>query len=191
MEKEVRNLNQELILNEEKRTIEGYALVFDTPSDNIGGFIEIVERSAVDEDTIKRSDVLARLNHDSGKVLARSKKGKGNLELILDNKGLFYRFEAPHTPSGEECLEQVKNGVIDSSSFSFTLPKDGTGDKWVRKGGAIYHYIEKIDKIYDVSPVYIPAYSSTTCSKRCLDGLNYFNTIEPELNRIQEEIESL
>lgn len=191
MEKEVRNLSQEVTLNEEKRTIEGYALVFDTPSDNIGGFIEIIERSAINEDTIKRSDVFARLNHDSNKVLARSKKGKGNLELILDNKGLFYRFEAPHTPSGEECLEQVRNGVIDSSSFCFTLPKNGKGDKWVRKGGIIYHYVEEIDKIYDVSPVYIPAYEATTCSKRCLDGLNYFNTIEPELNRIQEEIESL
>ena len=108
-----------MTLNEEKRTIEGYALVFNSPSEDLGGFTEIIERSAIDEDTIKRSDIFVKLNHNNDKILARSKKGKGNLELILDSKGLFYRFEAPHTPSGEECLEQVRNGVIDSSSFCF------------------------------------------------------------------------
>lgn len=187
----MRSLSQEVTLNEEKRTIEGYALVFNSPSEDLGGFTEIIERSAIDEDTIKRSDIFVKLNHNDDKILARSKKGKGNLELILDSKGLFYRFEAPHTPSGEECLEQVRNGVIDSSSFCFTLPKDGKGDKWERKGGKVYRYIVKIDKLYDVSPVYTPAYEATTCSKRCMDELNYFNTIEPELNKIQEEIESL
>lgn len=191
MEKEVRSLSQKLTLNEEKRTIEGYALVFNSPSVDLGGFTEIIERSAIDEDTIKRSDIFVKLNHNNDKILARSKKGKGNLELTLDSKGLFYRFEAPHTPSGEECLEQVRNGVIDSSSFCFTLPRDGKGDKWERKNGKIYHYIVKIDKLYDVSPVYTPAYEATTCSKRCLDVLDYYNNTEPYLDNLIKEINEL
>lgn len=180
-----------MTLNEEKRTIEGYALVFNSPSVDLGGFTEIIERSAIDEDTIKRSDIFVKLNHNNDKILARSKKGKGNLELTLDSKGLFYRFEAPHTPSGEECLEQVRNGVIDSSSFCFTLPRDGKGDKWERKDGKIYHYIVKIDKLYDVSPVYTPAYEATTCSKRCLDVLDYYNNTEPYLDNLIKEINEL
>lgn len=49
----MRSLSQEVTLNEEKRTIEGYALVFNSPSEDLGGFTEIIERSAIDEDTIK------------------------------------------------------------------------------------------------------------------------------------------
>lgn len=191
VEKETRFLNQtEIQTNQESRTIEGYALVFNSPSEDLGGFIEIIERSAIDENTIKRSDILVKLNHNNDKVLARSKKGKGNLELILDDKGLFYRFEAPDTPTGNECLEQVRSGVIDSSSFCFSLPKEG-GDRWERKGNTVYRYITKIDKLYDVSPVYTPAYEATSCSKRAKDSLDYFNTIEPNLDSLLKEIEDL
>lgn len=190
VEKEIRYLKtSDMSLNEESRTIEGYAIVFNSPSEDLGGFIEIIERSAVDEDTLKRSDILVKLNHNSDKILARSKKGKGNLQLTIDDNGLYYRFEAPHTVYGEECLEQVRNGVIDSSSFCFTIAKGG--ERWERKGNTVYRYISKIDKLYDVSPVYTPAYENTTCSKRCSDVLDYFNNTEPYLDNLIKEINEL
>ena len=66
---EVRNINSEF--KNTDRTVEGYATVFDSPSENIG-WIETIHRGAITEATINESDVLAKFNHNDEKVLARS-----------------------------------------------------------------------------------------------------------------------
>ena len=64
--KEIRNLQTEFKVNtdDEKRTVEGYALLFDTPSDGLS-FTEKIERGALDG-VIEKSDVFALLYHDMG-----------------------------------------------------------------------------------------------------------------------------
>ena len=81
-------------------------MVFDSLSNDLGGFNEIITRNALDG-VIEKSDVFCLLNHDKSKgVLARSNKGTGSLTLEIDDKGLKYRFEAPKTALGDE-LEEV------------------------------------------------------------------------------------
>ena len=63
-----------------RRTIEGYAAVFNSES----------------EDAINNSDIFALFNHDDDRVLARSKNGVGTLSLKVDGRGLKYSFEAPN-----------------------------------------------------------------------------------------------
>ena len=117
--REVRNLQMQINSDEEKRTVEGYALLFETPSDGLG-FTEKIERGALDG-VIEKSDVFALLNHSSQRgILGRSNKGKGSLSLTVDNKGLLYRFEAPKTELGDELLENLRRGEVNQSSFSFT-----------------------------------------------------------------------
>lgn len=160
--KEIRNTTYKVTSDEEKRTVEGYAVLFDTVSDGLP-FEETIERGALDG-VIQKSDVLALLNHSWNRgVLARSKRGKGSLELIIDEKGLMYRFEAPKTALGDELLENIKRGDVDESSFAFTVEKDtwekNADGKWKRS-------IKKISEIYDVSPVYNAAYSATSVYTR-------------------------
>ena len=45
--KEQRNCNYELRATPESRTVEGYALVFDKESRDLGGFIEIIDPSSL------------------------------------------------------------------------------------------------------------------------------------------------
>lgn len=45
------------------RTVSGYAVRFESESVNMG-FVEIIHRGAITEDTIKASDVFALLNHE-------------------------------------------------------------------------------------------------------------------------------
>lgn len=78
MEKEIRNLKSEL-RNLQGRHIEGYAVRFNSQSEDMG-FFETIAPDAIDNETIKNSDVFALLNHESDKVLARSKNGVGNLK---------------------------------------------------------------------------------------------------------------
>lgn len=163
---EIRNTTFQVIANEddEKRTVEGYALLFGVNSDNLG-FEEVIERGALDG-VLGKSDVFALLNHDRSKgILARAKNGNGSLSLEVDTKGLKYRFEAPKTALGNELLENLRRGEIDQSSFAFTVA-DG-GEKWERQKNGIWkRTISKFERIYDVSPVYNAAYSKTSVYMR-------------------------
>lgn len=163
---EIRNTTFQVTANEEdeKRTVEGYALLFGVSSDNLG-FEEVIERGALDG-VLGKSDVFALLNHDRSKgILARAKNGSGSLSLEVDTKGLKYRFEAPKTALGNELLENLRRGEIDQSSFAFTVA-DG-GEKWERqKNGVWKRTISKFERIYDVSPVYNAAYSKTSVYMR-------------------------
>lgn len=163
---EIRNTTFQVTANEEdeKRTVEGYALLFGVSSDNLG-FEEVIERGALDG-VLGKSDVFALLNHDRSKgILARAKNGNGSLSLEVDTKGLKYRFESPKTALGNELLENLRRGEIDQSSFAFTVA-DG-GEKWERQKNGIWkRTISKFERIYDVSPVYNAAYSKTSVYMR-------------------------
>ncbi len=176
--KEIRNTSYEVTVDDESRTVEGYAMLFDTPSTGLS-FTEVIERGALDG-VLAKSDVFALLNHNQNRgILARSNKGKGSLMLTVDQKGLKYRFEAPNTPIGEELLENLKRGEIDSSSFAFTVEKD----TWERgSDGKTKRTIQKIAELYDVSPVYNAAYSKTSVYKRGMENL------EAEEQRASEEV---
>lgn len=159
--KEIRNTAAEVTVDEESRKVEGYALLFNVPSDGLD-FEEIIEPRALDG-VIEKSNVFALLNHDGRRgILARSKNGVGTLSLTVDGKGLRYRFDAPRTALGDELLEYLRRGEVTESSFAFTVAED----VWEKKGETWKRTIKKIDELYDVSPVYDAAYSKTTVYMR-------------------------
>lgn len=151
---------------EESRIIEGYAVRFNEPSQNIG-FYETISPSAITEETLKRSDIFARLNHREDTVLARSRYGEGTLQLTLTPEGLLYRFSAPNTTAGDELLEHIKRGEISTSSFAFTVDEnDNQAQRWYKEDGVMKRTVMKIDKLYDVSPTFEGAYLTTSCYSR-------------------------
>lgn len=189
MEKEIRNIaNQITRAAENSRMVEGVAIVFNSDSQDMG-FIETISPNAIDEDTIKRSDIFVYLNHDENRgVLARSRYGKGSLQLSLESDGLHYRFEAPKTQLGDELLSYLERGEITTSSFAFTLPSEG-GDKWYRDSeGKLRRDIIKIDRLFDCSPVFEPAYLATSVSKRKLDEIQ---NLDEKLDNLKNEINNL
>lgn len=161
--------NDEMIL-------EGYAATFDEPTVlfkiDETEYKEVIERGAFDEMDYK--DCCLKYNHsDNVPLLARTKGG--SLELSVDNKGLFFRAKLFETQSAKDVYTLVRAGALDKCSFAFTV-KD---DEYDRKTNT--RHIKKIDKLYDVAIVDIPAYDSTSVSAR-----NYFET-----EREKEEIEKL
>lgn len=179
----------EVTYDPNSRKVEGYAVVFDSPSENMG-FIETIKRGAITEDTIKNSDVLARFNHNPEKVLARSKYGSGSLQLVVDDIGVRYSFEAPYTQLGDELLEHLHRGDITSSSFAFTISSEKGSERWYKQDGQLYRDIYKIDRLYDVAPVWVPAYEATTCSARCLEMVEKSQILEEKYNALIREIEA-
>lgn len=171
-------------INSETRTVEGYAVVFNSQSEDLG-FFETISPSAVTVDVINRSDVFALLNHNPDKVLARCRYGEGSLSLSIDEKGLKYSFQAPNTELGNELIEHIRRGEIDSSSFAFIVSADEGSEKWENINGTTYRTINKIECLCDVSPVWQPAYSATSVSARAKEMLN---TMEQEkLEQLENE----
>ena len=125
MIREIRNTNNEISpIQPESRLVTGYAIVFNSDSNDLGGFTERINPDALNG-VIEKSDVLCLLNHNEDRgVLARSNKGDGSLSLQIDEIGLKYSFEAPNTALGDELLEGLKRGDISTSSFAFTVEKD-------------------------------------------------------------------
>ena len=168
---------------EDSRRVEGRAIVFDSWSEDLGGFREKISKGALDG-VIERSDIFALMDHrrDRG-ILARCKRGdQVSLRLKVTDEGLDYEFEAPETALGNELLSCLERGEIDGSSFAFTVLED----KWERNGDSYERTIIKIDELYDVSPVYSPAYSQTTCDLRGLDSLKAQER-ETEERKLAEE----
>lgn len=164
--KEIRNYTAQVLLRndapEESRTVEGYALLFDVPSDGLS-FEERIDRGAL-RGVIERSDVFALLNHSTSRgVLARCRQGAGSLALEIDEKGLKYRFDAPRTALGDELLENIRRGEVCESSFCFTVKSD----TWTKREDETWErVIHEIDELFDVSPVYNGAYSATSVYMR-------------------------
>ena len=164
---EVRSLNEvveqraydgELKAAVEGRTVEGYASVFNSMSEDLGGFREIILPGAFSN--VLDNDVRALYNHDSNYLLARTTSG--TLELKEDDKGLYYRFEMPNTSYGNDMLELFRRGDLSQSSFGFTVEKDS----WRMEQGQHVRYIERVGSLFDVSPVVFPAYSQASSGLR-------------------------
>ena len=163
--KETRNFT--VSLDSDSRILSGYAAVFNSESKDLGGFTEMISPTAF-EGVIERSDVFAVLDHDRNKVLARSKMGKGSLELNIDQKGLQFRFESPNTTLGNDVLSMVKRGDLTDASFCFTV-EDESWQK--REDGSYLRTINKIGDLFDVAICYNGAYpeSYTEVALRSLD----------------------
>jgi len=142
-------------LNNTENKVSGYCIVFEKESVNLGGFTEIIHRGAITQETLDNSDIFATLDHKTDYVLARSKYGKGNLLLTVDDKGVYFEFELPDTFKGDEVRSYIKRGELNQCSFCFSLDvNDKSSEKWSVRNNLQYREIFKIDKLYDISLVF-------------------------------------
>lgn len=184
-EKEIRGVSFRASVDAESRRVEGYALLFNTDSQPMwgGDLIERIAPTALDG-VLEKSDVLCLMNHDERRgVLARYRDGGGSLKLEIDGKGLKYSFDAPSTALGDELIESLKRGDISESSFAFTV-EDETWSK--KEDGTYIRTIFKFERLYDVSPVYYPAYEDTSVALRSLDNKKESEKRELEKKKKEE-----
>lgn len=171
----------------ESRLVEGYAVVFNSRSVDLGGFYETIDPRALDG-VLEKSDVVCLLDHDIKRgVLARFRNSSNNsLNLKVDEKGLAFSFEAPKTALGDEILEGIRRGDITNCSFAFTVEDE---EFTKEADGTILRTIRQIDRLFDISLVYNPAYDETNVDTRGLT--NYLNSeqrmTEEEIIKDQEE----
>lgn len=143
-------------------------------------FRETLLPDCLDEETVKKSDVILNYNHDRSQVLARSKYGEGTLGLEVRTDGLYFSAELPNTQFGDEILEQVQRGDVCYCSFCFDVRKED--DEWQVGADGIYERsIHKISNLYDVSLVVDPAYDETYVEARSRELTDAENDINNDM----------
>tara|TARA_R110002167_G_scaffold167906_2_gene365513 strand:+ start:2798 stop:3445 length:648 start_codon:yes stop_codon:yes gene_type:complete len=154
MEKRIFNIESRVDTDEnQKQIVVGHASVYNSRSENLGGFYEYIQEGAFTDELIEKSDVRALINHDPNLILARSTSG--TLKLSGDKMGLRYEFPIPETSYGKDLAINLENKNITQSSFAFTVG----ADEWsTDKEGRDIRTITKIDRLYDISSVTYPAY---------------------------------
>jgi hypothetical protein len=162
-----------------ERGVEGYGIVFNSESEDLGGFTEVILPEAMNG-VIERSDVKCVINHNIDRgLLARCTEGEGTMTLEVDAQGVKYSFDAPNYDLGDELIEGLLRGDIRASSFGFTVAP--SGDHWEKRDGGMYlRTIKQFDRLYDMSPVYSPAYRDATVAKRCVDELRSLEELPEE-----------
>jgi HK97 family phage prohead protease len=155
----------------------GYAAVFNSRSENLGGFFEEIAPGAFDG--VLDNDVRALVDHDSGRVLGRSVAK--TLRLATDEIGLRYEVDLPDTQEARDLMLLIKRGDVRESSFGFTVAH--RGDDWAEnEDGQIIRTIHKVQRLYDVSPVAFPAYPAATVAMRSLiNRAKRMDTPEPNV----------
>lgn len=165
--------------NSNEMVLEGIATVFDTPTvlyeiDGIE-YKEIIDRHALDNADF--SNCCLKYNHsDNVPIMARTRKG--SLKTTIEDEGLHYRANLFNTSTSRDVYELVKSGGLDKCSFAFTI-EEAEYDKTTHT-----RRILKIDKVFDISIVDVPAYEDTDVSARSLFKLE--NEKEKELENSLE-----
>ena len=143
--------------DKQPKTIEGYALLFNSPSKDLGGFTEVIDPKALDG--VDLSNVIMLDQHDYSKPLASVKAG--TLKLDTDEKGLHFVATLDDSVSyANDAYQNVKSGNVDSMSFRFDV--DDNGDSFSKdESGKIVRTIKQVKDLFEVSTVTIPAYDSS------------------------------
>ncbi len=159
---------------EKSRTITGYAILFNTRSTDMSYYsdeeeYEIIAPEAVTRELLDGSDIKMTINHNRERLLARSDKGEGTLTYGVDEKGVYFEFEAPHTVDGDTALELVRRGDIKGCSFAFRThyyDDNYVSSEATRENGktVIVNTVRMMTGIYDFTLASDPAYPDTECA---------------------------
>ncbi|ECE6261454.1 HK97 family phage prohead protease [Salmonella enterica subsp. enterica] len=130
---------------EQPTRIIGYGSVFNSRSEPLWGFREIIKPGAFDD--VLGDDIRGLFNHDPNFILGRS--SSGTLNVNVDDKGLRYDIAAPDTQTIRDLvLAPMMRGDINQSSFAFRVAHDG--ENWYQDDeGIVIREINRFSRLFD------------------------------------------
>ena len=153
-------------LDDDGMSFRGYAAVFDSWSENLGGFRERIKPGAFARSLKSRNEIRMYVNHNTDMVLASRRAG--TLRLTEDARGLVVDATLPETTYGRDLSVLMQRGDVNSMSFGFSVPPNG--DAWNAAGTE--RELREV-RLAEVSAVTSnPAYSQTSAYVRSLDALS-------------------
>lgn len=192
MEIERRTIKTEIrmdLAQSEKPVMRGVAAVFNSMSEDLGGFREQIAPGAF-KSALVNGDVRALFNHEPNLILGRSTSG--TLRLSETDQGLEFECDLPDTSYARDLSSCMKRGDINQCSFGFNV--DSGGDTWQKDAaGQWTRTIHVVSRLFDISAVTYPAYQDTACAMRSLEKIQ--SETKPtfddtEIRKLRLEIEA-
>lgn len=139
------------------QTIQGYAIMFDTLSVDLGGFTEVIKPTALDG--VDLSDVKLVYAHEKNQILARA--SAGNLQTKVDSKGLFFIATLADTTRARDVYADIEAGNLKGMSFTYNIKPNG--DTWTRDiNGQLLHTVNQIYQVSELTVTAYPAFDDTS-----------------------------
>ena len=139
--------------------IEGYFVIFNSETKLFENYYEEISDKAFKD--IDLSDIRALADHDTAKVLGRTKSQ--TLSLSVDDKGLYGEIIInKNDTEAVNLYERVKRQDIDQCSFGFNILNETMEQ---RADGTTKWTITEIE-LFEVSIVTFPAYQDTSVEAR-------------------------
>ena len=130
----------------------GYASVFNSRSENLGGFTEVVAPGAFSRSLKSRNNMFLLYDHNPANVLASTRAG--TMRLTEDSHGLYVEADIAPTSLGKDMATLIRRGDLDSMSFGFSVIRDSWNDAGDER---TLHAV----RLAEVSVVASPAYVAT------------------------------
>lgn len=146
------------------RELTGYAIVFDSLSQDLGGFKERIAPTAVDRTLREGSNVDALQDHERKTSTILGSTDSGLLRLTKDRTGLRVKIAPPDTSNVRDLMMVVKSGLVKGMSFAFRVMPDGQQWDEEEQGGLVRTVTDMV--FSEVSIVVNPAYLNTSVAAR-------------------------
>ncbi len=138
--------------------IRGYAAVFNSISEDLGGFTEKISPGAFRSAIAVGKEILALMHHDVKQIIGR--RSAGTLSVAEDTRGLSFEIYPGDTTAGRDAVEMVRRGDIRGASFRFS----NAVSTWDYATTGKVRTISSIGELMEITLTGIPAYLATTAS---------------------------
>ena len=169
----------------DSKIISGYFVVFNSETELYQGVYEEVAPEAFD--SVDFSDVKALVDHDTAKVLGRTKAS--TLILSVDDKGLYG--EITVNENDQEAMNlysRVVRGDVDQCSFGFEI----LNEEMIQNSDGTVKFIIKSLKLYEVSVVTFPAYQDTAVEARSNQNKDaHERTLQARKQNLKEKLDGI
>ena len=146
-----------------KRTLTGYAAMYNVESPEYYGFVEEIAPGSFAAALRGEDDVRALVNHDPSMVIGRSTAG--TLRLSDDAKGLRVEIDVPDTTVGRDLVTSIERGDVSQMSFAFETVRDEWSYRDINGRSVTKRRLLEA-RLFDVSAVTYPWYPTTEISAR-------------------------
>ena len=142
----------------DSRSLSWFPAVFDSLSEDLGGFREVIKPRAFTK-TVQEQDIRALWNHDPNYVLGRNKaQPTPTLDLHVNRHGLRASVTPPDTQWARDLMVSIDRGDVNAGSFGFQVLKDNWRQD--HDSGEVIRELQEV-RLFDVSVVTYPAYPAT------------------------------